>query len=455
MTRRPDLTTVLALALPLGCVLALAATNPDRAAVVERPPTTSQLTSASVVCPSALDGTDGGRTRLAIGSAAGAAGTLTAVTEGRDESREVTVTPGHVTGLAARDEPVTVTGTGAQAPGIVAGLSSTKPLTAYDCAPVSAGQWFTGVGAGPTHASVLELVNPNAGPAVADVTVLGDEGPVDAPALRGITVDGHSRVRLDLGTVVPTASDLALHAVVARGQLAMAVRDRGERLTGGTTTEDWLPAQQRPGRRNLLLGVQPGAGRHTLTVANDGDGQVTATLRLVTPGSTFAPEGLDPIVVEPHSVTRVSLDDLLAGGLAKDAVGVEVDAPSPVTSSLRSVVDGDLSILAPGTRVFTATTLPVPGGPQRLVLAGADASGVAVVQARTADGRRLLERRVDLAPDRAAVLGLPADAAVVDVTPEGTAVRGAVLATGGGSAVVRLRQLVRAGDVPAVGPGLR
>jgi hypothetical protein len=451
--RRVDATTVVAIALPLVVVLLLAVVRPDAPTVQRHAPTTSTLTTSSVVCPSALDGKSGNASTLRVASASGASGDLT-LALGAGE-RSAAVSPGRVTDVEAQDAPVVVDGAGDLAPGLVAGLFSTAPLTALDCSPVAASQWFTGVGAGPTHASVLELTNPNPGPAVADVEVLGDEGPIEVPALRGIAVEGDSHVRLDLGTVVPRTGDLALHVVVERGQLGVAVRDRGERLTGGTTTEDWLPAQARPARRNLLLGVQPGSGSHTLTVANDSDDQATATLRLVTDGSVFAPSGAKPITVPPHTVVRTYLDDLLRGDNAKDVVGVEVTADQPVTASLRSVVDGDLSVLVPGRRVFTATTVLVPGGDQQLVLAGADAVGVATVVARAADGTRLLSRRVSLAPDRGAALDLPDRTASVEVTPQRTAVRGAVLVGDGGSAVVRLRELVRAGAVPAVGPGTR
>jgi hypothetical protein len=452
--RRLDVTTTLAIALPLVVALLLAVVRPDAPGLKRSAPTTSELTTGSVVCPSALDGKSGNESTMRVASASGASGNLTLTTDAG--SSTAAVTPDRVTDVAGKDAPVVVSGQGSLAPGIVAGLFSSKPLTALDCAPIAASQWFTGVGAGPTHASVLELSNPNAGPAVADVDVLSDEGPIDVPALRGIAVEGNAHVRVDLGTVVPRTGDLALHVNVERGQLGVAVRDRGERLTGGTTTEDWLPAQPRPGRRNLLLGLQAGSsGRHTLTLANDSDDQATANLRLVTDGSVFAPSGTKPITIPPHSVAQTFLDDLLQSDNAKDAIGVEVDTDQPVTASLRSVVDGDLSVLTAGRRVFNPTTVLVPGGTKKLVLAGADAVGVATVVARAADGSMLLTKRVALAPDQGASLDLPDRAAAVEVEPQRTAVRGAVLVQDGGSAVVRLRELVRAGAVPAVAPGTR
>ena len=451
--RRLDLTTALAIALPLVVAALLVVVRPDAPAIERHAPTTSALTSSSVICPSALDGRSGNSSTLRVATASGASGDLSLTSDG--EASTVAVAPGKVTDVDGQDAPVIVGGAGDLAPGIVAGLFSSRPFTALDCSPLTAAQWFTGVGAGPTHASVLELTNPNPGPAVADVDVLSDEGTLDVPGLRGIAVEGRSHVQVDLGAVVPRTGDLALHVSVERGQLGVAVRDRGERLTGGTSTEDWLPAQVRPGRRNLLLGLQPRGSRHTLTLANDSDDQATATLRLVTDGSVFTPAGAEKITIQPHTVVRTYLDDLLKGDNAEDAVGVEVDSDQPVTASLRSIVDGDLSILAPGRRVFNPTTVVLPGGRKQLVLAGADAVGVATVVARAADGTELLDKRVSLAPDRGAALDLPRRAATVDVTPQRTSVRGAVLLQDDGSAVVRLRELVRAGAVPAVAPGTR
>jgi hypothetical protein len=450
---RLDVTTGLAIALPVVVALLLALARPDAPSIQRQAPATSALTSSSVVCPSSLDGKSGNESTLRVASASGASGTLTLTSD--SGATQAQVGPGQVAEQPGHDGPVVVSGQGGLAPGIVAGLSSSKPLSVLDCTPVAASQWFTGVGAGPTHASVLELTNPNPGQAVAEVEVLSDEGPLDVPALRGIAVEGRSHVQIDLGTVVPRTGDLALHVVVERGQVGVAVRDRGERLTGGTSTEDWLPAQPRPGLRNLLLGVQPGAGRHTLTLANDTDDQATANLRLVTAGSVFAPADAEPITVPSHAVVATVLDDLLAGDGAQDAIGIEVVADHRVTASLRSVADGDLSLVVPGRRVFTATTVLVPTGTKRLALAGADAVGVATVVARGADGAELLNERVSLAPDQGAALDLPDKAVSVEVSPQRTALRGAVLVRDGGAAVVRLRELVRAGAVPAVAPGTR
>ncbi|UDY22746.1 DUF5719 family protein [Nocardioides sp. Kera G14] len=425
---RLDATVILMVALPVVVALALALTRPDAPRIEPAAPSHAALTSATVICPTALAGKGATSAQLLRARGTGVAASAPAASD-------------------------VIRATGDQAPGLVASLVSDSPLTAWDCTPPAGDEWFTGVGAGPTQASVVELVNPNTGPAVADLTVLGDHGPVDVPQLRGIRVEPGETVQRDLGQLVPTTGVLALHLSVVRGQVGVAVRDRGERLTGGTSTEDWLAPQAAPASRNRLLGLQPGSGHHTLAIANDGDNQISATVKLVSADSTFSPDGLEPIDVPPHSVISTSLDTVVDGAIAKGALGLEVSATGPVTTSLRSVVSGDLSFLVPGGRVDDSTTVLLPAGPKRLVLAGADAVGVANVTGRNASGTVVVTERIALAPDRGASLDLPADVASLDVAPSRTSLEGAVLLTGGGSAVLRLRELERSGAVPVVSFG--
>ena len=447
--RRLDTTTLVAAVLVVLVAAILGLVHPDAAAPVSRPPDQAPLTRSSVICPSAPSGD----TTLALTSAGqDASGSFTLTTAGGDT--DVEVSSDRVTRRDAPDGPVVVTGSGDLAPGVVAGLLAEGPRSVLDCAPPTAEHWFTGVGAGPTHGSVLELVNPNAGPAVVDVEMLSEDGPVEVGALRGIAVDGHRSERIDLGRVVPRSGVLALHATVVRGQLGVAVRDRGEQVTGAVTTEDWLPAQSAPARHALLLGLTPGGGRHTLTIANDGDAEVRATIRLISPDSVFQPAGLEPVTVPPHSVAQTELDDVLGADVGADAIGAVVDATGPVTSGLRSISGSDLVVLAPGETVHEPTTVLVPTGDKRLLLGGADAVGVVIVTARDADGDELLERRVSVSPGQGAKLDLPEAAMAVTVTPQRTSVQGVVLVDDTGLGAVRLREQIRTGAVPGVGPGL-
>ncbi|MGZ4453283.1 MAG: DUF5719 family protein [Nocardioides sp.] len=443
-SRRPlDITFVLAVAVPLLVALALFLTNPGFGSAYFHQPTTPPLDRSVVVCPGSVGDGD----QVTVGA--------TGAGEASVADRSVDL-PTHGAALADSDsDPVVITATGAAAPGLVATRSSTSPVAASACITPRADQWFTGVGAGPTHNSYVVLVNPNPGPAVADLTVLGDTGPIDVPALRGIAVPGRDSQIIDLGAVMPTQSALALHAVVERGQVAVSVRDRAAHLVGNAQDEDWLPAQGAPARDALLLGLAAGDGSRLLTVANPTDREITASVRLVSANSVFTPDDAPTLDIGPQSVSRVDLAHVLGSAKADGVVGVEVSASGTVTASLRSLVGGDVSLLAPSSSSSAATTVVVPRGEKDLVVGGAGAVGALTVVARDASGKELASKRVALSPQQGLTVPLPSGAVRVDVTPERTSFRGSVLVHGAhGLAVVPLRAPRLTSRVPFVKPGL-
>ena len=115
---------------------------------------------------------------------------------------------------------------------------------------------------------MLELVNPDAGPAVVDAIAYGRRGAVDAPALRGVAVPGRSVVHIDLAERVPRRDDLALHVTTTRGRVSASVVDTYDELGSSGSATDYLPSQPAPTTSNLLLGLPEGTGRRTLLLAN-------------------------------------------------------------------------------------------------------------------------------------------------------------------------------------------
>ena len=455
MRRRLGPDVILAAVLPVVAVLALLVLNPDRDEPRGKAPVVTALTSASVVCPSPLPGTGSdllgvsllgaepdtkvsGDVQVGLGSSSAPLPVRT---------RRVSTAP---QGLGA----TVVTGADDLAPGLLAGRSQSAPLAAVDCAPPVADQWFTGVGADPTHNSVLELVNPNAGRAIADITVRSPDGVLDVGPLRGVSVPGNTSVQLDLGQIVPNRAELSLKVHTSRGRLAAHVVDSYDELGAGATGQDWLPAQAEPSTTNLLLGLAQGAGERTLVLANPGADEVRADITVVTPTSTFAPTGVDAVRVPPGSTETVSLDDVLAQAAKDGAIGLLVESNGPVTATLRQLAGADLSLLAAAPAVDGTAAVVVPAGPKHLLLAGAEAAGGATVTSYSARGKRLDQQEVELGPDAGADLTLPDESASVTVTPTGTSLRAAVLLSGTGTAVVPLRELVLTGLVPDVRPGV-
>ncbi len=456
MRRRFGADVVLAVVLPAVCVLALLVLHPDRGQPHGQAPMETALTDSSVICPNALpgSGTDVlGVSVVGADPAADAAGDVevglgTSAAPLPVRSRRVSIAP---PGLG----PTVVTGSGELAPGLVASRMQSGPLAAVDCAPPVPDQWFTAVGADATHGSVVELVNPNAGRAVVDITVRSPGGLIDVPALQGVSVPGQSSLELDLAQIVPKQTELSLEVHTSRGRLAVHVVDSYDELGSGATGQDWLPAQAEPATSNLLLGLTTGTGERTLVLSNPGADEVRATVSVVTPSSTFPPTGVDPIRVAPDSTESVPLDDVLAQAAKDGAIGLLVESNGPVTATLRQLTGNDLSLLTAAPAVAETTALVVPAGPKRLLVSAATAAGgSATVTSYSARGKQLDQQQAELGADAGGDLTLPDKAVLVTVTPTGTSVRAAVLLSGAGTAVVPLRELVLTGLVPDVRPGV-
>lgn len=439
-------TLVIGLVLVLVTGGALLLVRPHDPAERRAAPTRTTLDAASVGCPS-------GPTATAVGTGLEDAEGGVSVLRGAEEST-TTVRAGEVTRVEG-EGPVVLSAEGELAPGLLAARFGDRQVASLDCPAPSPETWFAGVGAGVRHEGVLELVNPDEGPAVADVTVHARTGPLDVPGLLGLTVNGRDSLRLPLGELVPRRSELALRVVVSRGRLAASLLDRVPELGSRPATEDWLAPQAAPTTRQVLLGLPVGDGTDQLALANPGDSEARVLIRFLTPDSAFAPEGIDEQRVPPGGVRTVSLSSAVRTAVEDEAIGLLVTADVPVLATLRTVVRDDLSHAAPVLPLGGPATALLPGGAGRLVLADAGGVGTATVQPFTAAGRALEEQVVELAPGRGAWVALPRGTALLRVVPERTTVHGAVLVTArGGATVVPLRERVAEALVPEVRPGL-
>ena len=183
------------------------------------------------------------------------------------------------------------------APGLVAGRQDEGPA-AVSCRAPTSDQWFTGLGAAARHQSVLELVNPDPGPAVADITLVGPRDRSTPRACAASPCRAAGACGVDLSEETRIRGELAAHVVVSRGRLGAYAADSFDELGRGEAGEDWLAAQD-AGDDLTLLGLPPGVGTRVLVVANDGDDEARAVVGVVTKDSTFRPEGLDEVRVPP------------------------------------------------------------------------------------------------------------------------------------------------------------
>lgn len=458
--RGPDRGLLVAIAMPVLLAVSLLMV---RASVSEPTPGTAAslapLGAAALDCPG-LDADPRPEaapavTTVGVSSLAdpGAAGQAVATTSS-DETPFVLV-PGSVAAATDSTSPVSVRATGSLAPALLATRSVASPLAAVACASASTEQWFTGLGAGAEHSSVLELTNDESGPALAEITVYSAGGVVEVPMLRGLAVPATTTTRIDLSEVVPRRGTLGLRAEVTRGRLGIAVLDREDPLSGAVPSTEWLASQVSPTTSTTLLGLTRGPGARDVSLVNPGDDEVEATISVITKRATFAPEGLDAIRVAPASSTTVSLGDLLAEASSRGAVGLVIESTGPVSSSLRQATD-DLSLVAPAVPISHPTALVLPAGRARILLTGGRTAGTVTVTTSDATGAQLGTSTIDLAPETAANVVLPKGTALVRLDPDALAgqVRGAVLIQKPGATVLPFTDLPRTSPVPVVRPGL-
>ena len=112
--------------------------------------------------------------------------------------------------------------------------------------------------------------------------------------------------------------------------------------------------------------------------------------------SEFAPAGVEELRLAPESVQEIDLSKVLRGRVAADVQALRLDATAPIIATLRTRVSDDLALAVAGPRVDSSAGVALPEGAARVVVAGATASGVVVLQAWDADGAEVVsERRVE------------------------------------------------------------
>src|SRR4051794_563937 len=234
-TPRLDVVSALGVVIPLATVGVLAFAQQPPVHTTSHPPALTRLTGATIVCPASVPASPHG----SVSTASGSSGEVTVGTGA--ERTTVSVSTGAVTPLPGPGTAI-VRGADDVAPGLLGLRSGTAPLTTQDCSVPSSGQWFVGLGAGPRRDSVVELVNPDAGRADADITLYGNR-PFTNRHLHGITIPAHKTVRLDLGKMVPRRVLLSAQVQVTRGRLAVHVLDSRINLLNHELVSEWVPRQ--------------------------------------------------------------------------------------------------------------------------------------------------------------------------------------------------------------------
>jgi hypothetical protein len=310
-------------------------------------------------------------------------------------------------------------------------------------------RWFVGVGAGGDHTSQLQLVNPDVGPAVADVSLWSLDGPLDEVQSRGLTIAGGGSTLLDLEKIAPHRRDLAMRVTVSRGRLAATVSD-SYTFTGVDAARDWMPTTASPATSLLLPGLVRSADERTLVLVNPGEDEGRVTLQVVGAKSTFTPTALKEIRVPAGRVVETDLTRSLSRALAREDASLLVTSTVPVAAGMHSVVDGDLvhNVALPPTAGTSSAMVPARGD-NTLVVSASGSSGGVTIDFMGPTGKT---RRIGVQTGTSRAVRIPAGTVAVLVTSDVTFSAVVRTVSGGGASLLPLRPLVTEQLIPAVRP---
>jgi hypothetical protein len=412
LARKPGVSLLVAALLlaGLGVTADLTAPQPTAATVPARADARPavEVARADAACPDpAVDDKTATRVSMAApgaiggdaGSGAGAPGRarLARLTGVPLPEADVTA-PGTGSVLATAGQgPLVARGTAGSAPGMAAGMltrstaDAVRGLAGTVCAVPATDFWFVGSGAVVGQRGRVYLTNPEAAPAVVDVTLYGPDGPIDAPAGRGVPVDAGKQVVRLLDALAPGITRFAVHVHARSGRIAAAVRD--QQVDGLTPRgADWLPPAAAPARRQVLPGVAAGAGERLLQVVAPGDSDAIVKVRLMTESGSFAPSGLDVLEVPAGSVAQVDL----APATGAAAAAVSLDSDVPVTAGVVSRATGSTGQLT--DVAYTAAALPLLPATPGVVTDARSGTGVTSSLLLTAPGAEATVRLAPLPP---------------------------------------------------------
>jgi hypothetical protein len=247
---------------------------------------------------------------------------------------------------------VTASGTLAQA--MEAEEATGAGLASVRCGAPGSDLWFVGPGQQGGAAQIqLDLMNVDALPASADVSLITDAGLVQGGADTGITVPPHQTVTEALSSLAGDASVVAIEVRTSIGRVAADVSESSSH--GGTAS--WLPSTAVPSTQLVIPGVPPSGSTAGLYLVVPGSTSARVSVVAVTAQGQHQPFGTQTIDLPGDSASYVPLTPL--GGTA----ALELTANVPVTAG----------VLVPGSGLgaFTAATAPIS---EQAVVAGSTTS---------------------------------------------------------------------------------
>lgn len=228
-----------------------------------------------------------------------------------------------------------VVGQGALAPGLAAEQLlitqevDLRGISSAACTAPRREHWFVGASAEVGRRGRLILANPTDVPAVVDVELWDESGPIDAPGTQDVGVPARSQRILLLDALAAGSVSTGVHVRSSQGRIsaALEVRETQEITPQGMT---YIPAAVAPSTDLVIPGV-PGSGQRSLRIVAPGDTDAIVSLQILGPEGAFSPVDQDVLTVTAGTVTDIPLDS------GTDPAGIRLQSDEPITASVRVV----------------------------------------------------------------------------------------------------------------------
>jgi hypothetical protein len=327
-------------------------------------------------------------------------------------------------------------------------------LIVATCPPTVDESWFVGLGSGAKHESRLELTNLSDVVAVADISMWGPDGPIEAVGADGIVIKPEQTQSIRLNKLAAGEPELAVRVERRRGAFAVTAFDGSRRVYGGSEA----PAPTRAPRRDqIVTGLPAGARNRTLLVVNPSTATSRLSVSVLGRRGTFAPRGLEAVRVPAGRVTTLELP----ASLGADGNSVRIRSEQPVAAVVRvSEAKDDYAYVGSSHTLDGPALVPVDlgGGTTRPRLTLTAPAGKAAVTVKGFDAqmKQLASERHELPAGTTSTVALTGltdsdRLAYVVVEPRGDVVGSATFHKDEGIATMPLE----AAPVRVLGPDVR
>jgi len=355
---------------------------------------TVAVRTATLACPAPAVRGGGASSQVSIvapprvGAGRGGAATLADIAGGPPRIRPLTEPGGGNLDVGSGSTPPQVArASEALAPGLTAELVTVAPrglgrgLSSVACVAPSNDFWFLGTATSPGRRGGLYLTNVDPAPALLDVALWSDKGPIEASGSGPITVNPGEQRTVRLDGLAPGHGRVGVSVRVRSGRVAAALHDQ-DALGVAVHGSDWITPVERPERRQVLPGVPGGDGDRRLQILPPGSTDAIVRVRMVTAEGSFAPTGLDPVTAKAGRVTEVDLDP----AARRQPLSLLLESDQPIVAAVRMTVGrspadvgyvtatqplGETAVVADargGGRGATTLLLTAPGAAARVTL---------------------------------------------------------------------------------------